>query len=673
MDAEALRLKLRDYAKDEASYAALESLFSDLLREHIEREQILHDNSSLAWKIINASPDLIFLMDTEGKTLAVNDAGLAHLNQPRRLLHGQDPAAFMSAEMAEKRRDIFREVLEQNESVRMVNRRDGIYLDEIYFPVSNASDETTGIAVIGRDVSEQKRVEERMWENETFLRSFVQQSNDGICMMDERGQVIEWNPALALISGYDRQQARRQLYWDLWGTIVSTAHHQADWQQQLQGFVQETLQHGRRCSADDIGAIYVDWQDRSVRELRMEIFPIPVANRWMAGVIVRDVTRQKQLEQTLEARERQYRLVVDNAKDVIFQTDIAGDWVFLNPAWTVMTERSIEESLNTSLFDLFTGDADDECRQAYARLMSGDMMECVREFKFTTASGILRDLELFATVIIDDAEQIIGASGMIRDITERKRAERVSEAHTRLQIAYEQERELHELKRRMMERIEHEFRTPLSIIMTKNYILKKYIDGITPEQKDGHHQNITQAVEGMEAMLNEIEFIVRGQGQMADYLPESFDIEHHVRNIIVNVANQQHHAHTLQLEVANDVRSVQINPELLRHIVAPLVSNAIKFSEAGTEVLVQVQAERGHLVITVRDAGIGILLEDAPHIFDAFFRGHNFDELPGLGIGLTKVHEVVEANDGRIFFEANAAGGTTFVVTLPVKIGEAEV
>lgn len=123
----------------------------------------------------------------------------------------------------------------------------------------------------------------------------------------------------------------------------------------------------------------------------------------------------------------------------------------------------------------------------------------------------------------------------------------------------------------------------------------------------------------------------------------------------------------LLLDFREDDLRVWGNPLRLQHVVSNLIDNAIKYTPVGGEVTVRIRQEAGQAICTVSDTGIGIPLEDQPHIFDKFYRvTQEAGSHEGTGVGLSIVKSIVEAHDGRVWVESQPDKGTTFTVMLPV-------
>ena len=240
------------------------------------------------------------------------------------------------------------------------------------------------------------------------------------------------------------------------------------------------------------------------------------------------------------------------------------------------------------------------------------------------------------------------------DILERSRDE--------LQKALSKEKELSDLKTRFVSMASHEFRTPLSTILSSASLVAKYTLSEEQDKRDKHIQRIRSAVSNLTDILNEFLSIGKLEEGKVQVNLSDFNLKEQVQL----VCNEMHSL----LRPGQSIRIRHTGPEtarldlsLLRNVVINLVSNAIKFSPEGGMVDVETETCPEQVVISVRDYGIGISEEDRKHLFERFFRGKNAVNIQGTGLGLHIVSKYVELMDGEISMESALDEGTTFKIT----------
>jgi PAS domain S-box-containing protein len=236
-----------------------------------------------------------------------------------------------------------------------------------------------------------------------------------------------------------------------------------------------------------------------------------------------------------------------------------------------------------------------------------------------------------------------------------------------LNQALEKEKELNELKSRFVTIASHEFRTPLSTILSSSFLLEKYNDVNEPVKRIRHIVRIKSAVGDMMSILEDFlslgkleEGIVKINKQELN----SNELLNEVSNIIADLKLMLKQEQKINL-VYSGATSVNLDKQLFRHILSNLIQNAIKFSsEKGTiEINYEISDER--LTLTVKDNGIGISEEDQEHLFERFFRAKNALNIQGTGLGLHIVVKYLELMNGNITLKSALNEGSSFTIHIP--------
>lgn len=363
-------------------------------------------------------------------------------------------------------------------------------------------------------------------------------------------------------------------------------------------------------------------------------------------------------EQALREREAQYRTVVENVRDVVFQTDMDGRWTFLNPAWETITGFSVDESLGQR-FDKHIENTDATDELSGGSMLGGDE-EGRYEVELHGRNGT-RWMALFAQALYDDDGNRSGVAGTLHDITERKRMER------KTREALQRARELNKLKSSFVSMVSHEFRTPLSTIRSSSEMIAQFIERGMDEKRDKYLRRIRRQVDRMTRLLGDVITTSKldAQNDGPDLL--STDLRHFMREVNEEMQSHFGRGRTFNLDADDLPDRVSIDRDLFHHIAGNLISNALKYSPDDEPVDVELAVDDGRLHMRVIDRGIGISASDAPHLFQAFYRGDNVGKAEGVGLGMTIVRRAVDVYNGSIEWEETPGGGTTFVVDLPVE------
>lgn len=247
----------------------------------------------------------------------------------------------------------------------------------------------------------------------------------------------------------------------------------------------------------------------------------------------------------------------------------------------------------------------------------------------------------------------------LHDLTPQKKME----AH--LRNALNREVEINRLKTHFLSMASHEFRTPLAVILSSAEILEHYWERQTEVERHKRLGKIKEAGQAMRQLSDNLLVHTRTEMGALEVRPEPVDINALCQGIIDDQLQTQDAEVPITFSPAPSSPVIQADPNLVTLIVRNLLSNAVKYSAAGKTVSLSIIQDAGQTVLAVRDEGIGIPLEEQPHLFTPFFRGSNVDALPGIGLGLPIVKQAVELQGGAISFESRPGQGSTFRVTLP--------
>lgn len=276
----------------------------------------------------------------------------------------------------------------------------------------------------------------------------------------------------------------------------------------------------------------------------------------------------------------------------------------------------------------------------------------------------------YETSILQQKETLTELSRALQSLNEgleQKVAERTAELETAkndLSVALEKEKELGELKSRFVSMASHEFRTPLTTVLTSADLLQQYIEKGETEAAQKHLKRIKSAVNGLNSILTEFLSLGRlEEGRIAIYATET-DIRTCVEDVFDGLKGLLKSGQTFHYEHTGPFM-VHIDPLLVKNILINFVSNAIKYSVENKPVLVKTTVSAHHLRMSVHDQGVGIPEDEQKHIFDRFFRASNVaNSTPGTGLGLHIVQRYAEMMGGTAGFESRSDEGSTFWVDI---------
>ena len=379
-----------------------------------------------------------------------------------------------------------------------------------------------------------------------------------------------------------------------------------------------------------------------------------------------DITQRHALEESLKHTLEERETVLDRSMVGIAFLDPQGRLRWANPALgrifgtdtDALVGRSLEPFYASRDSYLATGAA------VTAAVRAGQGYETELTMRRSDGGSFWAHLSGKAVNARDLSRGTVWA---VMDIDTRKRAEQ------EIRSAFEKHKELGELKSRFVSMTSHEFRTPLATILSSTDLLEHYAERLPAAERAELLATIRQAVQRMTRLLDDVLLIGKAEAGRLAFRPVEVDLCALCRSAAMEAeraaprAAATHDAGTrahVVLDLPAGELRVRADDKLLRFILGNLLSNALKYSPAGGDVVLTLRADAQALSIAVADRGIGIPPEDLPRLFEPFHRGRNVGTLPGTGLGLAIVRKAVDLHGGRIEVDS-APGATRFVVTLP--------
>ena len=236
-----------------------------------------------------------------------------------------------------------------------------------------------------------------------------------------------------------------------------------------------------------------------------------------------------------------------------------------------------------------------------------------------------------------------------------------------LTLSLEKEKEVNDLKSRFVSMASHEFRTPLSTILSSISLLAKYTSTEEQYKRDKHIDRVKSSVKGLTDILNEFLSLGKIEEGKVEVRPEIFDITEFISGIInemnVLLKNGQVFEYTHV-----GIPDTYSDSSLLKHVLVNLMSNAIKFSPEHSTILIECTIKNDEVLISITDKGIGIPKNDQVHLFERFFRATNVTNIQGTGLGLHIVGRYVDLLNGTISYKSELEMGSRFTILFPSKI-----
>ena len=227
--------------------------------------------------------------------------------------------------------------------------------------------------------------------------------------------------------------------------------------------------------------------------------------------------------------------------------------------------------------------------------------------------------------------------------------------------ALSKEKELSDLKSRFVSMASHEFRTPLSTILSSASLLAKYTESIEQEKRDKHIQRIKSSVNNLTDILNEFLSIGKIEDGKLTANHTDFNLKEMITALSIEMQAIAKPGQLISFSYSGK-ETVHLDLTLLRNVIINLLSNAIKFSPEGGSIVLTVNVTDTTIMLSIKDTGLGISAEDQGHLFERFFRGANVTNIQGTGLGLHIVSKYIELMNGQIEFISELEKGTEFII-----------
>lgn len=248
-----------------------------------------------------------------------------------------------------------------------------------------------------------------------------------------------------------------------------------------------------------------------------------------------------------------------------------------------------------------------------------------------------------------------------QNVTKQKKAE------IEILKSLEKEKELNELKSRFVSMASHEFRTPLSTILSSVSLVQRYDAPENADKREKHIARIKSAVSNLTSILNDFLSLDKLETGKVENNPVEFDIVKFSEEMTEEMQAVARKGQTIIYRHKGNNTKVFADKHILKNILHNLLSNASKYSDDGTEINFNTFSEKAKLKIEICDKGIGIPEEEQLHMFERFFRAKNATNIGGTGLGLNIVKKYTELLNGKVEFQSKSGEGTTFTLEIPMN------
>jgi PAS domain S-box-containing protein len=497
------------------------------------------------------------------------------------------------------------------------------------------------------DITERKRAEDTVQEQANLLSL----THDAIFVRDMNGVITYWNPAAEALYGWTAEQAKGKAAAELLKTVFPVPFGQ---------IMAELLSRGH-------------WEGELVHT-KKDGTQVTVASRWSLqrdeqGAPIaaletnNDVTERKRAEEALRRSEKELRDVIETIPAMAFSTLPDGSTEFINRRWFEYSGLSIKGTSRSGWqVTVHPDDLHGHASKWQTSLASGEPFE--NEVRHRSVNGEYRWFLIRAVPLRDECGHLLKWYGTLTDIEDRKRAEEERERLHQLQADLAHVNRV-SMMGELAASLAHEIKQPIAAAIMNAEACMQWLGNDVPD--------VTEACQAASAIVanatraTEIIDRVRSLYKRGRPKRELVDVNEVVREMTVLLGDAANR-NSISIRTELDLRlpTTIADRVQLQQVLMNLLLNGIEaMQETGGELIITSKTtENGQLLISVRDSGVGLSIEDVERIFEAFFTR----KPQGTGIGLSISRRIIESHGGRLWASANTVRGATFQFTLPSEV-----
>ena len=502
--------------------------------------------------------------------------------------------------------------------------------------IRDESGKVTGISKVTKDIDKEKSAVQKQF----MLAAIIDSSDDAIISKTLDGIIMSWNSAATKMFGFMEQEAI--------GKHISLIIPEDRMDEEME--IMDSIKEGEKI--DHIETVRRSKDGRKIN-VSLTVYPIKNAKGEIIGAskVIKDIEEKKYSEE----KQSILASIVSSSDDAIISKTLEGIITSWNHASEKMFGYTEEEAIGKSITLIIPPERIDEEAVIIDNIRNGrkiDHFETVRMAK----NGRRINISLTVSPIKNAKGEIVGASKVARDITDKIEAENKQRLYTqRLQ-------DLNTYKDEFMAMASHELKTPLTVISVNLQILKL---------KMGNDANIAfvekteKQVSKFTELINNLLSVSKINMGKLELQPEKFNINTFLKEIIDDL-QQTTSRHTIIYKEESKNLMVKADQQKIAQVILNIISNSIKYSPAGGKIVVEIKKNKDNIEIICSDNGIGIPEKDLENIFTRFYRVSGLaSSFSGSGIGLYISAEIVKRHEGEIWVESKPGEGSQFHFTLP--------
>jgi PAS domain S-box-containing protein len=663
--------------------------------EQVVAEQKLRDSEEKNRAILSGFPDVITIHDSHGNVIEISSPNAPYLIAPKEEFENKKINNLFSKDVGGELKNIFTKVL-RTQQMETLEVRASVLNGMIDYECRFVPLSKNRILTICRNISETKAI-----QNTLNLRNrALEAAGNGIIISDAQQPglpIIYSNGAFTQMTGYEQSE--------ILGRNCRFLQHDDRDQEEIKTLA-IAIQQGKPCRVilrnyrkdgslfwneltitplynEDQKLIHFIGVQNDVTEIQntkkqLEVYTDKLETKVVERTKEIEATVQKLVETNLNLEDQiQVTKLAENkaqrsqdlfaaiAKNfpkgliVVFNTDFELVYVEGAELKRVNLKKTDFEGKRVDDVPIFSERQIERIKEEVLKTVQGQSLSFEVEF-------LRNNYAVNSAPIRSDNDDIVQALFVYSNITEQKTIQE------ELAKALKAEQELNELKSRFISMASHEFRTPLSAILSSAILIGKQNEPGKEERREKHVARIRSHVKHLVVILNDFLSLSKLEEGMVQAKPQNFELIQFCRKLVDEMESIKKEGQTIQLKHIAVEMEVFLDQKLLSHILTNLMSNALKYSDEGQEIVLQLKQDGQMVVFNITDKGIGIPEQEQKYLFDRFFRATNATNIQGTGLGLNIVKQYAELMQGSVSFISKNDMGSTFTAELPLNLLEHE-
>ncbi len=509
-------------------------------------------------------------------------------------------------------------------------------------------------------------------QQDLLFKTLFDTATEGIIVVDDKGEILLVNPRVIELFGYEEMELIGQKIEMLIPERFRQVH------------VSKREKFTNSPSKRIMGLGLDLWAKRKSGEE----FPIEVGlnyfennNKRFITVLLTDITLRKNAERELfELNKNLEKKVFERTIELDKALEIANESQKLYKAISRNFPNGVicvlDKNLNYIFIEgkelgKFSQKSDELIGSSYLNLFPEEEKELLKTQLLEVFTGINTTFEIKRgeSVYILNTVPLFDAKNEIKNILiVENNITALKKAAEKTEKALEQQKQLNEFKSRFVAMASHEFRTPLSTILSSISLISKYQKEDEQDRRDKHIGRVKASIHHLTSILNDFLSIEKLDEGKVSIQNKFFNLKHFFSELKDEMDSYLKNGQKLEIAYSLIDENISSDPFVLKNTMINLVSNAVKYSDENSSIRIKVNTSNQKLTVSVSDQGIGIPQEEQKHLFDRFFRAKNATNIQGTGLGLNIVKRYIDILQGEISFKSELGKGTTFTFTIPYQL-----